>query len=111
MNPGDQTLPVPGGKKRTTRKARLVSYSSQEDIQEETSSRRSARKRTAVTKMGGVMIDFIGKNDKEGEKSSQTQTEKQSYLKPRERVGHYWTTNSKYLSLLSDTLVAKARCQ
>ena len=66
LNPGDQT--VPGGKKRTTRKARLVSYSSQDDSQDETASRRSGRKRTAVSKMGGVMIDFINKNDKEGEK-------------------------------------------
>ena len=68
LNPGDQILPVPGGKKRSTRKARLVSYSSQIDIQDETASRRSGRKRTSVTKMGEVMIDFIDKNDKEGEK-------------------------------------------
>ena len=68
LNPGDQTLPVPGGKKRTTRKARLVSYSSQEDSLDETVSRRSGRKRRAVTKMGGLMIDFISKNDKEGGK-------------------------------------------
>ena len=68
LNPGDQTLPIPRGKKRTTRKARLVSYSSHEDSKDETASRRSGRKRTAVTKMGGVMIDFINKDDREGEK-------------------------------------------
>ena len=67
-NPGDQA------KKRTTRKARLVSYSSQEGNEDETvstSSRRSGRKRTAVTKMGGVMIDFTNKNEKEGKKCSE----------------------------------------
>ena len=60
-NPGDQTqatsLPGPSKKKGpTTRKARLVSYSSQGDSQDETASttsRKSGRKRTAVTKMGG----------------------------------------------------------
>ena len=74
-NPGDQSLPAslpaPGKKKGTTRKARLVSYSSQGDGQDETgstASRRSGRKQTAVTKMGGVMIDFINQNEKEGKK-------------------------------------------
>ena len=70
-NPGDQPMPAPGKKKGTSKKARLVSYSSQEDIQDDTgsiASRRSGRKRTAVTKMGGVMIDFINQNQKEGKK-------------------------------------------
>ena len=72
-NPGDQTqLPAPGKKKGpTTRKARLVSYSSQGDSHDETASttsRKNGRKRTAVTKMGGVMIDFINQNEKEGKK-------------------------------------------
>ena len=74
-NPGDQSLPAslpaPGKKKGRTRKARLVSYSIQGDSQDETgstASRRSGRKRTAVTKMGGVMIDFINQNEKEGKK-------------------------------------------
>ena len=46
-------IPVTGGKKRG-RKQRLVSYSSQDSASslDETSSRRSGRKRTAVTKMG-----------------------------------------------------------
>ena len=71
-NPGvqDPANPKTTGKKKgaSSRKARLVSYSSQGDSQDETSSttsRRSGRKRTAVTKMGGVMIDFINQN-KEG---------------------------------------------
>ena len=52
-------LPAAGGKKkRTARQQRLVSYSSQ-DSESETASRNSSRKRTAVTKMGGVMIDSI----------------------------------------------------
>ena len=60
-------IPVTGGKKRG-RKQRLVSYSSQDSASslDETSSRRSGRKRTAVTKMGGVMIDNIRKTDKAG---------------------------------------------
>ena len=47
-------ISVTGGKKRG-RKQRLVSYSSQDSASslDETSSRRSGRKRTAVTKMGG----------------------------------------------------------
>ena len=64
-------MPAPGKKKGTSRKARLVSYSSQEDSHDEMgsiASRRSGRKRTAVTKMGGVMIDFINQNEKEGKK-------------------------------------------
>ena len=60
-------MPVTGGKKRG-RKQRLVSYSSQDSASslDETSSRRSGRKRTAVTKMGAVMIDNIRKTDKAG---------------------------------------------
>ena len=60
-------IPVTGRKKRG-RKQRLVSYSSQDSASslDETSSRRSGRKRTAVTKMGGVMIDNIRKTDKAG---------------------------------------------
>ena len=70
-NPGDQPMPAPGKKKGTSKKDRLVSYSSQEDSQDDTgsiASRRSGRKRTALTKMGGVMIDFINQNEKEGKK-------------------------------------------
>ena len=70
-NPGHQPTQAPGKKKGTSKKARLVSYSSQEDSQDDTgsiASRRSGRKRTAVTKMGGVMIDFINQNEKEGKK-------------------------------------------
>ena len=72
-NPGDQSHTTTNSKKKgpTSKKARLVSYSSQGDSQDETSSttsRRSGRKRTAVTKMGGVMIDFINQNEKEGNK-------------------------------------------
>ena len=71
-HPGDQTLSVPTEKKkRTTRKARLLSYSTREDSQDETASKRSGRKRTDVTKMGGVMIYFISKNDKEWGKVTQ----------------------------------------
>ena len=70
-NPGDQSKSTNSKKKgASSKKARLVSYSSQGDSQDETSSttsRRSGRKRTAVTKMGGVMIDFINQN-KEGNK-------------------------------------------
>ena len=72
-NPGDQSHTTTTSKKKgaTSKKARLVSYSSQGYTQDETSSttsRRSGRKRTAVTKMGGVMIDFINQNKKEGNK-------------------------------------------
>ena len=71
-HPGDPTQPITTSKKKgaSSKKARLVSYSSQGESQDETSSttsRRSGRKRTAVTKMGGVMIDFINQN-KEGNK-------------------------------------------
>ena len=70
-NPGDQSKSINSKKKgASSKKARLVSYSSQGDSQDETlstTSRRSGRKRTAVTKMGGVMIDFINQN-KEGNK-------------------------------------------
>ena len=56
--------------KKRGRKQRLVSYSSQDSASslDETSSRRSGRKRTAVTKMGAVMIDNIQKTDKSGAK-------------------------------------------
>ena len=56
--------------KKRGRKQRLVSYSSQDSASslDETSSRRSGRKRTAVTKMGAVMIDNIQKTDKPGAK-------------------------------------------
>ena len=56
--------------KKRGRKQRLVSYSSQDSASSlaETSSRRSGRKRTAVTKMGAVMIDNIQKTDKSGAK-------------------------------------------
>ena len=49
-----EQITVTGGKKRG-RKQRLVSYSSQDSASslDDTSSRRSGRKRTAVTKMGG----------------------------------------------------------
>ena len=72
-NPGDQSHTTTTSKKKgpTSKKARLVSYSSQGDSQDETSSttsRISGRKKTAVTKMGGVMIDFIKQNEKEGNK-------------------------------------------
>ena len=62
-----EQMPVTGGKKRG-RKQRLVSYSSQDSASsvDETGSRRSGRKRTAVTKMGAVMIDNIRKTDKAG---------------------------------------------
>ena len=71
-NPGDPTKPITTSTKKgaSSKKARLVSYSSQSESQDETSSttsRRSGRKRTAVTKMGGVMVDFINQN-KEGNK-------------------------------------------
>ena len=56
-NPGDQSHTTTTSKKKgpISKKARLVSYSSQGDSQDEISSmtsRRSGRKRTAVTKMG-----------------------------------------------------------
>ena len=64
-----EQIPATGEKKRG-RKQRLVSYSSQNSASslDETSSRRSGRKRTAVTKMGAVMIDNIQKTDKSGAK-------------------------------------------
>ena len=55
-NPGDQPTQAPGKKKGPSKKARLVSYSKQDDSQDDKgsiASRRSGRKRTAVTKMGG----------------------------------------------------------
>ena len=67
-NAGQQELPeIPQtGTKKRVRKRRLVSYSSQESArsQDETTSRRSGRKRTAVTKMGALMIDNIQQVDK-----------------------------------------------
>ena len=64
-----EQIPATREKKRG-RKQRLVSYSSQESASslDETSSRRSGRKRTAVNKMGAVMIDNIQKTDKSGAK-------------------------------------------
>ena len=64
-----EQIPATGGKRRG-RKQRLVSYSSQDSASslDETSSRRSGRKRTTVTKMGAVMIDNIQKTDKSGAK-------------------------------------------
>ena len=64
-----EQIPATGGKERG-RKQRLVSYSSQDSASslDETSSRRSGRKRTAVTKMGAIMIDTIQKADKSGAK-------------------------------------------
>ena len=63
----------PKGKKsggtaaKREKKKRLVSYSSQDlnSSIEATTSRRIGRKRTAVTKMGGVMIDHISKKRRE----------------------------------------------
>ena len=62
-------IPQTGSKKRR-RKHWLVSYSSQdaENSLDETSSRRSGRKRTAVNRMGAVMIDNIQKAEKPGTK-------------------------------------------
>ena len=69
-NAGQQELPeIPqAGTRKRVRKQRLVSYSSQESAssQDETTSRHSGRKRTAVTKMGAVMIDNIQQVDKRG---------------------------------------------
>ena len=64
-----EQIPATGEKKRG-RKQRLVSYSSQDSASslDETSSRRSGKKRIAVTKMGAVMIDNIQKTDKSGVK-------------------------------------------
>ena len=58
--------PQTGGKKRGRKQRLVVSYSSQDSasLLDETSSRRSGRKRTAVTKMGAVMIDNIQKVEK-----------------------------------------------
>ena len=57
IHPGDKSHTTTSIKKGpTSKKARLVSYSSQGDSQDKTSSttsRRSGRKRTAVNKMGG----------------------------------------------------------
>ena len=58
--PRDQKMPAPTDKKKKApRKARLVSYSSHDDSQDDTASRKNGRKRSAVTKMGGVTIDCI----------------------------------------------------
>ena len=54
------TVPAAGGKKKRAAKQRLVSYSSQ-DSESDKTSQKSGRKRTAVTKMGGVMIDHISR--------------------------------------------------
>ena len=66
-NSGDQPTEAPSKKKRPSKKVRLVSYSSQDDMGS-IASRRSGRKKTALTKMGGVMIDFINQSEKEGKK-------------------------------------------
>ena len=57
-NPGEQSKSITASRKKgaSSKKAKLVSYSSQRESQDETSSttsRKSGRKRTAVTKMGG----------------------------------------------------------
>ena len=54
------TVPAAGGKKKRAAKQRLVSYSSL-DSESDTTSRKSSRKRTVVTKMGGVMIGHISR--------------------------------------------------
>ena len=51
-------MPAAGEKKTRAAKQRLVSYSSQ-NSESDTASRKSSRKRTAVIKIGGVMIDSI----------------------------------------------------
>ena len=56
----ERTVPAAGGKKKRAAKQRLVSYSSQ-DSESDTTSQKLGRKRTAVTKMGGVMIDHISR--------------------------------------------------
>ena len=58
------------GVKKRGRKQRLVSYSSQDSAisLDETSSRRSGRKCTAVIKMGAVMSDNIQEAKKSGTK-------------------------------------------
>ena len=53
-----QPVPTACEKKKRAKKQRLVSYSSQ-DSGSDTGSRKNSRKRTAVTKMDGVMIDHI----------------------------------------------------
>ena len=65
----ESEIPQTGSKKRE-RKQRLVLYSSQDSASslDETSSRCSGRKRTAVTKMVVVMIDNIQKAEKPGTK-------------------------------------------
>ena len=65
----ESVIPQTGSKKREM-KPRLVSYSSQHSASslDETSSRRSGRKCTAVTKMGAVMIGKIQKAEKPGTK-------------------------------------------
>ena len=54
-------------KAERAKKQRLVSYSSQESQDSDgVGSRKTSRKRTAVTKLGGVMIDSIFKEAKQG---------------------------------------------
>ena len=62
-------IPQTGSKKRG-RKPRLASYSIKDSASslDDTSSKRSGRKRTAVTKMGAVMIDNIQKAEEPGTK-------------------------------------------
>ena len=57
-NEGGQGEKQPKKKGERGRRLRLVSYSSQES-EDGTGSRKSTRKRTAVSKFGGVMIDSI----------------------------------------------------
>ena len=53
--------------RKKARKTWLVSYSSKEDSQDEAVSQSSGRRRTAVTKMVGLMIEYIAnKGDAEG---------------------------------------------
>ena len=56
-----KTGPAAGGRKKRAAKQRLVSYSSQ-DSKSDTASRKSSRKRTAFTEMGGFMIDHISRD-------------------------------------------------
>ena len=56
----ERTVPAAGGKKKRAAKQLLVLYSSQ-DSESDTTLRKSSRKRTAVRKMGGVMIDHISR--------------------------------------------------
>ena len=113
---GDETAPMVqstsgnggkyGGKAKSVgtvakreKKKRLFSYSSQDSSSsiESATSSRSGRKRTAVTKIGGTMIDHISKGGEKKSTKSKNKTKSKERRKMGERVD--WISRKLKLSV------------